>query len=134
MTRNTSSCTTPDGRNVTIQIDDVGEEIKVLDDEENEVGSIRLSYIDCENDDYYKITWMYLDKQGDKFLRQGIGREALKLHNEFFRSPIVASDDDGIVKGDGSHLTGDAPGFINVMRKEGLVCSSAFDETPEDDG
>lgn len=134
MNENTSSFTIPDGRKVTIQIDDAGEEIKVMDEEGNEIGSIRLSYIDCEDDDYYKITWMYLDKQGNKFLRQGIGREVLKLHNEFFGSPIVASDDDGIVKSDGSHLTGDAPGFIRAMRAEGLVCSSAFEETPEDDG
>lgn len=123
--------TTLDGRDVTIQIEDDGEEIKVIDSQGDEVGSILLSLIDCEHDECYKITWMYLNKKGSTFLRQGIGRAALKFHKEIFMTPIVASDDDGITKSDGSHLTGDAPGFIRKMREEGFVCPSSFDEIYE---
>lgn len=119
--------TTPDGRNVDIQIDDNGEKISVLDDRGQEIGSFDLSLIEDEYSEHYKITWMYLDKQGRGYLRQGIGRAALQFHKEIFNTHIVSSNNDGIVKGDGSHLTGDAPGFISKMRQEGLVFCPSYD-------
>ncbi|GAB3097213.1 hypothetical protein [Lysobacter terrae] len=119
--------TTSDGREVTILIDDSGEEVLVIDGNGDEIGAIKLSLIDLEHTERYRITWMYLNQQDGSYLRQGIGRECLKFHKELFNTSIEASDDDGIVKDDGSHLTGDAPGFISQMRQEGLVRRSSFD-------
>lgn len=133
VTENTRSFTTRAGWKVTIAIDDSGEEILVTDSDGKEIGSITLSFIECDHFDYYRITWMYLNKQGNRYLRQGIGRAALTFHKECFDAPIEASDDDGIVKSDGSHLTGDAPEFIRKMREEGLVLASSFDVPYEDD-
>jgi len=42
--------------------------------------------------------------------------------------PIVAADNDGIQRGDGSHLTGDGPGFVAAMRRRGLIASSSTEE------
>lgn len=113
--------TTKDGRTVLIAIDDFGEEILVTDAQGKEIGSIELSLIESDHSDHYRIVSMFLDKDGGGYLRQGIGRESLKQHIAIFNTSIIAADDDGIRKNDGSHLTGDAPGFINQMREEGLV-------------
>jgi hypothetical protein len=69
----------------------------------------------------YFITWAYLDSQGDRYKRQGIGRAALKFHHEMFDCPIFAQSDDSLTREDGSHLTGDAPAFVAKMREEGLI-------------
>ena len=46
-------------------------------------------------------------------------------HNgEIFNSPLTAGNDNGTTSTDGSHLTGDGPGFIAKMKMEGIVCSS----------
>ena len=135
MTVNKIASSTKDGRGITIEIDDFGEEISVTDAAGDEVGSIELELIDCEHDEYYKITWMYLDKQGESYLRQGIGRKALLFHIECFAMPLEASDNDGTVKNDGSHLTGDAPSFVSRMRAEGIIRHSSYEfRQEEDDG
>ena len=132
-TDNKITSKTKDGRTITIEIDDSGEEINIIDAQGKEIGSIHLTLIDCYPDEHFKITWMYLDKQGESYLHQGIGRRALQFHKERFDAPIASSDNDGIVKSDGSHLTGDAPAFIHKMRTEGIVRPSSFDYGTEDD-
>lgn len=125
--------TTKHGRTISIEIDDIGEEILVTDAQGKEIGSIELSLIESDYSDHYRIVSMFLDKNGGSYLRQGIGRECLKQHVEIFNTSIIASDDDGIRKNDGSHLTGDAPGFISQMRKEGFVSPSFFGNDDVDD-
>ena len=73
------------------------------------------------NSPYYHITWMYMDLKGNSYKHQGISREALKFCLEIYGLPITASYDDGLRKNDGSHLTGDAPYFVEKMRNEGII-------------
>jgi hypothetical protein len=82
-----------------------------------------------------KLAWAFLDKLDGQYLHQGIGRQILKLVWERYRMPIIAEDDDGIQKDDGSHLTGDAPAFIARMREEGLIERSEQndDDDPQDE-
>lgn len=128
---NRTSLTTTIGRLVTIDIEDCGERISVTDDQGEDVGSIELR---CLGDERYYITWMYLDKQGARYLRQGIGEASLRFHKECFDSTLYAAEHDGTRKSDGSHLTGDAPGFIRRMRDKGLIAPESLHGEQEDDG
>lgn len=110
-----------DQRLITIKIDDFFEHIFVFDDRGGEIGRIELSEISDEMYTSYYIKWMYLDLKDSLYKRKGIGRECLVFFKDLTRAPITASCDDGIPKDDGSHLTGDAPGFVSKMREEGII-------------
>ncbi|MBQ0745268.1 MAG: hypothetical protein KBT82_01995 [Marinobacter sp.] len=114
----TQRCRLSDGRLVDIEIDDTGLEITVTAVNGAKLGSIELQ--DTEPGHYY-LTWMYLDQDGGAFRRCGIGRQALKFHHESFGCLFTAAPNDGRQREDSSHLTGDARGFIQKMRDEGLV-------------
>ena len=45
----------------------------------------------------------------------------LRLVRERSNLPIIANSNDGHQQDDGSHLTGDAPGFVERMRAAGLI-------------
>ncbi|PTN37582.1 hypothetical protein [Desulfonatronum sp. SC1] len=112
-----------DGRLVTIDVSD-DSELVVKDHKNNEIGKMNFSYRDEDfpgGSSYYHITWMYLDLKDSSYLHKGIGREALTHFKEVYGLPIKASDNDGLKKDDGSHLTGDAPTFVEKMRNEGLI-------------
>ncbi len=112
-----------DGRCVTIEISD-DSIIKIKDSYKNKIGEIELSSIDDEllgNSPSYRLTWMYLDLKDNSYKHQGICREALKFFKEIYGMPITASEHNGIRKADGSHLTGDAPYFVEKMRNEGII-------------
>ncbi len=64
---------------------------------------------------------MTLDLIDSSYKRKGIGRESLKFFKEITGTQIVASENDGIRKDDGSHLTGDAPVFVSKMQEEGII-------------
>jgi len=105
-------------------LDDDFQQIDILDAARKEIGRIYFLLYDDEDGEYlnhYLLSWAYLDMADDSYKRCGIGRTALKLHQELAEYPIVARDNDGIKRDDGSHLTGDAPGFVEQMRKEGLI-------------
>ncbi|WP_194454398.1 hypothetical protein [Bradyrhizobium sp. CCBAU 53421] len=86
-----------------------------------------LSFSQAESDDqytapYWRFMWAHLDFLGDKFKKQGIGRAALEMWHECSREKAVVARNDGITREDGSsHLTGDAPGFVDRMVQEGLL-------------
>ncbi len=103
---------------IIIEVDDSGDRIEVTGDNGIEIGSFDMQELD--NGNHY-ITWMFLNKTSAKYLRQGIGREALKFFKDYFGTKIYAADNDGFQKNDGSHLTGDAPGFVSQMKKEGII-------------
>jgi hypothetical protein len=119
-----------DGRTVAIKIAHDGDEIRVQDVRSGtEVGVIKLQDIGGE---YFRLVWMYLDQSDGRYLKQGIGRAALLFHKKMFCLPIVAADNDGMQRSDGSHLTGDAPGFVRKMRQEGVIVQSQ-PQSDEDD-
>jgi hypothetical protein len=106
-----------DHESVTIVIDEDIPSIIVFTEDKEKIGNIDLSEID----NGFYITWMYLDQLSDKYKKKGIGRACLEFFSESFQMPIYAAHNDGNRRQDGSHLTGDAPGFISRMRTEGLV-------------
>ena len=114
----TQRCSLSNGVEVLISIDDFGDDISVETDTGESIGTFDLRQ---EDDGSFYLLRMYLDQAGDQYKRQGIGRQLLKFHKKVFDSPITAAEDDGIVRSDGSHLTGDAPAFVKQMKAEGLI-------------
>ncbi|MDE2175082.1 MAG: hypothetical protein KGJ54_07325 [Betaproteobacteria bacterium] len=120
-----------DGKTYSIAIDDFGIEIHISFNGVN-VGKISLRFIEGAasdgSDNVYHITSLALDKCRQK----GIGRRCLQLHRELFGTILTAGNDNGTTSDDGSHLTGDGPGFIAKMRSEGIVSYSPFEGDPTD--
>lgn len=115
---------TKDGRQVEIWLDDDGEGILVKSQCGGDVGRFELSLREEYNTEYYYITWMYLDLKDSSYTKQGIGKAALEFHREVFKTPILAAENDGLKKQDGSHLTQDAPAFVGRMRQLGIIYSN----------
>lgn len=102
---------------VKICIDEDELKLLVFNNDNENIGRIELSAL--ENG--YYIQWMYLDILSDRYKHKGIGRAALTFFKNSYSMPIYANDNNGLVSYDGSHLTGDAPLFINKMREENVV-------------
>jgi len=116
--------TTRDGRVVRIQIDDVdfSVEVTVVASGE-EIGTLEFHEIEMDSraPSVLRFTSAFLEGPDGSYRRQGIGRRCLQLIREISDMEIVAADDDGQRRDDGSHLTGDAPAFVTRMREEGLI-------------
>jgi hypothetical protein len=80
----------------------------VRDDARCDVGAMEFRIIETDHDSFLMLTWAYLDLLDPSYRFQGIGRECLRRVKERSGMVIVAQDDDGQRRGDGSHLTGDA--------------------------
>ncbi|HCH3991757.1 TPA: hypothetical protein NKV63_001718 [Vibrio parahaemolyticus] len=102
---------------VTIAIDEDETSIVVFTKNNEKIGNINLVEVGTG----YYITWMYLDQLSPKYKQKGIGQACLEFFIETYNMPVFAAQDDGHVKQDGSHLTGDAPAFISRMREKGIV-------------
>jgi len=89
----------------------------------SEIGGLRFREIEVDSRvaNILRLTWAYLDGMDGSYVRQGIGRRCLELVREISGLEIVAADVDGQRHDDGSHLTGDAPGFVARMRQDGLI-------------
>jgi len=112
------------GETVTIEFDEYEISTIVRDSHNNEIGRLNFAHYDYP-DAHLKLVWAYLDKAGNRWLRQGIGRECLQFALESSGAGfIIAEEDSGARQPDGSHLTGDAPNFVSKMRKEGLIWSA----------
>jgi hypothetical protein len=112
-----------DGRSISIDVLD-DHQIRIKDHQGSEIGRVELSYRDDGlpgRSPCYHITWMYMDLQDNSYKHKGIGREALSFFAEIHGLPITVSEDGGVKKEDGSHLTADAPAFVQKMRDEGIV-------------
>lgn len=109
------------GQEIQIIIDEGADfEATVTGPNGEKIGTISFRQFD-ECGSYLKLTWMYLDKSGDRWKLQGIGREVLRRVKEVSGLPITAGSHDGHRRDDGSHLTGDAPSFVDRMRQEGII-------------
>lgn len=76
----------------------------------------------------YRLTHLYVPK---KYIGQGLGEESIKFFTDYGFEPIIASEDDGIKRDDGSHLTGNARSFVESMQLKGLITpyrSESFDD------
>ncbi len=66
----------------------------------------------------YKLMRMYTEPQKNL----GIGREALRMFKAHTNDALIyTSPPDGNKREDQSHLTEDAPGFVDKMIKEGFI-------------
>ena len=113
-----------DGRYVIIDVDecDFGVTVEAHPSGER-IGfmTFRVIEMPLPSHEHLHLTHAFLDNGGRSYLCQGIGRRCLELVREVSGLSITASAFDGLSRSDGSHLTGDAPGFIARMREEGLV-------------
>jgi hypothetical protein len=107
------------GETVTLKIDDYENTVTALNSSNQEIGSLEFSY--DEDFDKHKLKWMHLDKLGDKYKRMGIGTAAILFYKDFFNCLVYAEYNDGIQKDDGSHLTQDAPVFVDKLRNQGII-------------
>ena len=108
------------GEEVRIAIDEFADfETKVIGPSGEEIG--RFEFRADWECGYLLLSWMYLDLKDPKWKNQGIGREILLRIKEMTSLTIVTREDDGFVQDDGSHLTGDAPGFVAKMCQEGII-------------
>ena len=113
-----------DGRCVIIEVDDLDYRVTVTAHPSGEnIGHMTFLLIETPAGslDELHLAEACLDKAGLDYLRKGIGRRCLHLIREVHGLPITASEDDGLRRQDGSHLTGDAPRFVAKMREEGLI-------------
>jgi hypothetical protein len=111
-------CRLDNGELIRILIDDFGLQICVTNEDGDKMGSIELK----ENPGgSYHLMWMYLDQAGDRYKRKGIGRQCLLFHKSIYGALFTATEDNGMRMDDGSHLTGDAPAFVQALQSEGLI-------------
>ena len=115
---------TKSGQTVVIDID-VDDYIATVTTQSGKpIGKIEFRLIggaSARDDDYLKITWAYLDQQNGAYLNQGIGTECVRRMRDETGLSICTAENDGHKKEDGSHLTGDAPAFVDGLRKQGLT-------------
>ena len=111
-------------RSVDIVVNEHDFSVEVIDAVSGDrVGGMEFRMIedDGHGTNRLRLTWAYLDQAGSEYKYQGIGRCCLELVRQVSGMEIVAAEDDGLQKDDGSHLTGDAPEFVAKMREEGLI-------------
>ena len=109
------------GENICLYLDEDQLSIKVINSNDNEIGLMEFTTIESDYDIQYKLKWMYLDKLGNLYKRQGLGRACIEYFNDYFGVIVTAAENDGETQDDGSHLTQDAPGFVEQLRQEGLI-------------
>lgn len=64
---------------------------------------------------------------------EGLGEAALRHFTEYTGKEVFVRPNDGIPLDDGSHLTEDAPRFVNKMRRLGLIIEEDDGYDPEQD-
>ena len=123
-----------DGRKVELEWNDAGEMRVWTQGQSRElIGSFEFQHVGGADkhgrDDRYRVTNMHLEgPHGRKeYLHKGIGREIVKRVGGIL--PVVFGPDDGNTRTDGSHLTGDGPGFARGMVDEHLAAREG-DEAP----
>jgi len=108
-----------DGEDIYIVLDDSS--IVVENAEREKVGGFIFRCIEEENGTFYKITNMYMTDKSDSYKGRGIGTECLTFFKNYHDACIIAGKNNDTQSDDGSHLTGNAPAFINKVRKLGII-------------
>ncbi|MUV15158.1 hypothetical protein [Noviluteimonas gilva] len=88
----------------------------------NEVGEFHFNCYDQpyqhSSETFARLTHAFLEGNNGRYMRQGVGTEAIRF---FLRSTgyiLELPEDDGIKKDDGSHLVQDGPAFVNSLRRK----------------
>ena len=109
----------PNGRVITIRIN---EYIEISYIEDGEVIGSYEDFVFIEDEfDYskYLLARMYVPIKG-----QGLGRATIEFFTEYNDARVWARNNDGIERKDASHLTEDAPGFVDKMIEEGFLINN----------
>lgn len=107
----------PGGQKVTLVYDDLDKSISFRID--GVKFSDEFRFIDESEDDdgeRYLLARMY-----SPIKNSGLGRAAIEYFIDMTGATIYTRSHDGIVRDDGSHLTGDAPSFVMKMQEEDLI-------------
>ncbi|MDQ7735633.1 hypothetical protein QT231_23290 [Halomonas sp. SpR1] len=64
---------------------------------------------------YYKVTSMFLNELGDRFLRKGIGSEIVRLKEEIGEGRVIFGEKADVKNNDGSGLIDSGPAFVEAM-------------------
>lgn len=110
-----------DGREIEIRIEDTLERIDIVDARGGAIGEFEFEVIDEGRHQGYLLVRAYMDYAGGSYKRMGIGREALRFFTESADMQVLARQNDGIRRDDGSHLTEDAPAFVAAMIQEKFI-------------
>lgn len=102
------------GTIIKLEITDEWDEIIFRDKNGKKFGGFEFKELE---EGGHKLMRMYTEP----FKEEGIGRAALQFFKDYTNSEIYTSSPTGSVRDDGSHLTEDAPGFVQKMIKEGLI-------------
>lgn len=129
--------TTKDAR--IVELDWSDDEMKVWTSGETRelIGTFSFAYVEGPSgrgtDDYWHLTHLHLEGPASdphSSRGQGIGREIIRQVG--VHTSIVFTLDDGNRRDDGSHLTGDGPGFARRMVAEGLASWDAHEDVGND--
>lgn len=90
-------------------------ELLIEDMDGNSIGEFEFKELDYGNG--YKVMRMYTNEHKNT----GLGSAALVYFLEMYGGPLYTSPNDGIPKDDGSHLTEDAPFFVQHMIAKGVI-------------
>ncbi|EPN8544312.1 MULTISPECIES: hypothetical protein [Vibrio] len=108
-----------EGKEVKLTVNEYS--VRVVDHNNCKVGRFEFDRREDYRSDFYIITYMYLDEQGDKYLRKGIGEQCVKFFKDYHDTLIATGSDNGHKNDDGSHLTGNGPSFADKMRRKKLI-------------
>lgn len=98
--------------------------VRAVNSQNKEIGQIGFFRFEhnFQGDEALRVNSLNLDKLGLNYTRQGIGEAILRMIKENSELPIVASCPLSTTeKGDGSHLIGLGPNFVEKMRELGLI-------------
>ncbi len=103
------------GRIITLVYDEFDSTI-TFKENDKEIGD-EFRFID-ENESFERFL---LARMYSPIPRSGLGRSAIEFFIDMTGATIYTKPHDGIVREDGSHLTEDAPLFVDKMQNEGLI-------------
>jgi hypothetical protein len=90
-------------------------ELLIEDMNGNSVGEFEFKELEYGNG--YKVMRMYTNE----YKNTGLGSAALLYFIDVYDGPLYTSNNDGLRRDDGSHLTDDAPSFVPKMIAKGII-------------
>jgi hypothetical protein len=76
----------------------------------------RMAVSKHHDETYYHLTSAFIEGGGGKYKYRGIGTEAFRFFREYTSAKVTFSENDGLRKDDGSHLTGDGVRFVTKLK------------------
>lgn len=110
---------TGDGRTAVIRFDD-DEQITIHDPDGRQIGYVTHREVDQDHHGSSVVYVTHVDID-PLWRRQGIMREAVRILAEEYGYSVLARQNDGIPREDGSHLVGDGPAFFDALEKAKII-------------